>query len=160
MSQSFHFGQLQHFTTGTVGPSGQRVFFLQFGNPGDLATLQLEKMQVRALADFLDQLIGDVEPISPEDIPLALDLVEPIIPDWVVSSIGVAFEKDKSEFVVVAEELNEENEEAAMAQIHLTPGQVKAFIVKATEVVSAGRPPCNYCGEPLNYADGWCPCSN
>ena len=69
MSQSFHFGQLQHFTTGTVGPSGKRVFFLQFGNPGDLATLQLEKMQVRALADFLDQLIGDVEPISPEDIP-------------------------------------------------------------------------------------------
>ena len=45
-----------------------------------------------------------------------------------VSSIGVAFEKDKSEFVVVAEELNEESEEAAMAQIHLTPGQVKAFI--------------------------------
>ena len=111
MSQSFRFGQLQHFTTGTVGPSGQRVFFLQFGNPGDLATLQLEKMQVRALADFLDQLIGDVEPISPEDIPLSLDLVEPITPDLVVSSIGVAFEKDKSEFVVVAEELKEENEE-------------------------------------------------
>ena len=160
MSQSFHFGQLQHFTTGTVGPSGQRVFFLQFGNPGDLATLQLEKMQVRALADFLDQLIGDVEPISPEDIPLALDLVEPITPDWVVSSIGVAFEKDKSEFVVVAEELNEENEEAAMAQIHLTHDQVKAFIVQATEVVRAGRTPGNSCGEPLNYADGWCPCSN
>ena len=132
MSRSFHFGQLQHFTTGTVGPSGQRVFFLQFGNPGDLATLQLEKMQVRALADFLDQLIGDVEPINPEDIPLALDLVEPVTPDWVVSSIGVAFEKDKSEFVVVAEELNEESEEAAMAQIHLTPGQVKAFILKWT----------------------------
>lgn len=160
MSQSFHFGDLQHFTTGTVGPSGQRVFYLQFGNPGDLATLQLEKMQVRALADFLDQLIVDVEPISLDEIPLVLDLVEPISPDWIVSSIGVAFEKEKSEFVVVAEELIDEDTEAAMAQIHLTPGQVKAFISKATEVVSAGRPPCNYCGEPLNYADAWCPCFN
>jgi uncharacterized repeat protein (TIGR03847 family) len=105
MSQSFHFGDLQHFTTGTVGPSGQRIFYLQFGNPGDLATLQLEKMQVRALADFLHQLIEDVEPISPDEIPLVLDLVEPVSPDWIVSSIGVAFEKEKSEFVVVAEEL-------------------------------------------------------
>jgi uncharacterized repeat protein (TIGR03847 family) len=101
-----------------------------------------------------------VEPISPDEIPLVLDLVEPIAPDWIVSSIGVAFEKDKSEFVVVAEELIDEDTEAAMAQIHLTPGQVKAFISKATEVVSAGRPPCNYCGEPLNYADAWCPCFN
>ena len=65
MSRSFHFGQLQHFTTGTVGPSGQRVFSFNLVT-GDLATLQLEKMQVRALADFLDQLIGDVEPISPK----------------------------------------------------------------------------------------------
>ena len=159
MSRSFHFGTSQHFTTGTVGPSGKRVFFLQFGNPGDLATLQLEKMQVRALAEFLDQLIGDVEPISPEEVPLALELVEPVAPDWIVSSIGVAFEKDKSEFVVVAEELSDDSE-AAMAQIHLTPGQVKAFIARANNVIRAGRPPCEFCGEPLNYADGWCPCSN
>ncbi len=159
MSRSFHFGTSQHFTTGTVGPSGKRVFFLQFGNPGDLATLQLEKMQVRALAEFLDQLIGDVEPINPEEVPLALELVEPIAPDWIVSSIGVAFEKDKSEFVVVAEELSDDSE-AAMAQIHLTPGQVKAFIARANDVIRAGRPPCGFCGEPLNYADGWCPCSN
>ena len=160
MSQSFHFGKLQHFTTGTVGPSGQRVFYLQFGNPGELATLQLEKIQVSALAEFLDQLIGDVEPINPDDIPLALDLVEPVNVDWTVSSIGVAFEKDKSEFVVVAEELNDGDNDAAMAQIHLSPGQVKAFILKANEVVSAGRPPCIFCGEPLNHADGWCPCFN
>ena len=159
MSRSFHFGTSQHFTTGTVGPSGKRIFFLQFGNPGDLATLQLEKMQVRALAEFLDQLIGDVEPISPEEVPLALELVEPVAPDWIVSSIGVAFEKDKSEFVVVAEELSDDSE-AAMAQIHLTPGQVKAFIARANNVIRAGRPPCEFCGEPLNYADGWCPCSN
>ena len=159
MSRSFHFGSLQHFTTGTIGPSGERVFYLQFGNPDDLATLQLEKMQVRALAEFLDQLIDDVGPIYQEEIPLALELIEPIDPDWVVSSIGVAFEKEKSEFVVVAEELSEDSE-TAMAQIHLTPGQVKAFINRANDIVQAGRPPCEFCGDPINYADGWCPCSN
>jgi uncharacterized repeat protein (TIGR03847 family) len=159
MGRSFHFGQLQHFTAGTVGPSGQRVFYLQFGNPDDLATLQLEKMQVRALAEFLDQLLDEAEPISHDEIPLALELIEPISPDWIVSSLGVAFEKDKSEFVVVAEELSEDSD-AAMAQIHLTPGQVKAFIAKANDLIRAGRPPCEICGDPINYADGWCPCSN
>jgi len=159
MGRSFHFGQLQHFTAGTVGPSGQRVFYLQFGNPDDLATLQLEKMQVRALAEFLDQLLDEAEPISHDEIPLALELIEPISPDWIVSSLGVAFEKDKSEFVVVAEELSEDSD-AGMAQIHLTPGQVKAFIAKANDLIRAGRPPCEICGDPINYADGWCPCSN
>ena len=72
MSRSFHFGELQHFTAGTVGPSGQRVFYLQFGNPDDLAPLQLEKIQVRALAEFLDQLLDEAEPILQDEIPLAL----------------------------------------------------------------------------------------
>ena len=170
MGRSFYFKQLQHFTAGTVGPSGQRVFYLQFGNPNDLATLQLEKMQVHALAELLDQLLDEAEPISHDEIPLALELIEPISPDWIVSSLGVAFEKDKSEFVVVAEERSEDNDavakelsedsDAAMAQIHLTPGQVKAFIAKANDLIRAGRPPCEICGDPINYADGWCPCSN
>ena len=136
MSRSFHFGELQHFTAGTVGPSGQRVFYLQFGNPDDLATLQLEKIQVRALAEFLDQLLDEAEPILQDEIPLALELIEPISPDWIVSSLGVAFEKDKAEFVVVA------------------------FIARANDLIRAGRPPCEICGDPIIYADGWCPCSN
>ena len=64
MKRNLHFREVQHFTTGTQGPKGQRVFFLQFGSSGDLMTLKLEKMQVQALADFLDQLLEDVEPIK------------------------------------------------------------------------------------------------
>jgi uncharacterized repeat protein (TIGR03847 family) len=159
MSRNLHFREVQHFTTGTIGPKGQRIFFLQFGNSGELMTLQLEKMQIRALAEFLDQLIGDVEPIHPDDVPIALELIEPVQPEWAVSSIGVAFEEDNSEFVIVAEEQSDESD-PSVVQIHLSPGQVKAFIIRATDVVRAGRPPCTYCGEPLNHSDGWCPCSN
>ena len=159
MSRNLHFREVQHFTTGTIGPKGQRVFYLQFGNPGELITLQLEKMQVQALAEFLDQLLEDAEPIEPNEIPLALDLIEPIQAEWAVSSIGVAFEERNSEFVIVAEEQSEDDD-PGVAQVHLSPGQVKAFIIRAVDVVKAGRPPCIYCGEPLNHSDGWCPCSN
>ena len=159
MSSNLHFREVQHFTTGTQGPKGQRIFYLQFGNPGDLVTLKLEKMQVQALAEFLGQLLEEVEPINSSDVPIALDLIEPIHPEWNVSSIGVAFEERNSEFVIVAEEQSDESD-PDVVQIHLTPGQVKAFVTRASDVVKAGRPPCIYCGEPLNHSDGWCPCSN
>ena len=73
MSSSFHFEELEHFTAGTVGPKGQRTFFLQFGTRGNLVSLKLEKGQVHALAEFLDQLLEDVPAFGDEEVPLALE---------------------------------------------------------------------------------------
>ena len=78
MSQSFHFERLQHFTAGTIGPKGQRTFFLQFGNAGELVSLKLEKTQVQALGEFFDGLLEDLDPVAPADVPLALDLIDPV----------------------------------------------------------------------------------
>lgn len=165
MNPSFHFEELEHFTAGTVGPKGQRTFFLQFGTRGNLVSLKLEKGQVHALAEFLDQLLDDVEPFGDEEVPLALDLIDPVESAWTVASIGVAFQEDEQRFVLVAEELlveddEDDDEEPANAQLHLTRGQVKAFVERARELVSSGRPPCDFCGRPLDHDDGWCPCHN
>lgn len=158
MSNSYHFSELEHFTAGTVGPRGQRVFFLQFGNAGDLVSLKLEKAQVHALADFLEQLLEDVEF---SDDALALELIEPIEAEWSVSTIGVAYQEAENEFVLVVEELTENDDsESATAQIHLSPGQVQAFVRRSRSLVAAGRPPCPYCGRPLDHDDGWCACHN
>lgn len=163
MSESFHFEELQHFTAGTVGPQGQRTFFLQFGNAGELVSLKLEKGQVHALSEFLDRLLEDLDPIPDEDVPLALDLIDPVEAAWVVASIGVAFQEDSSTFILVAEELVEEEDEEdepATAQLRLSLGQVRAFVERGRDLVASGRPPCDYCGRPLDHADGWCPCHN
>ena len=62
MSASFDFEAPDHFTTGTVGPSGQRVFYLQ-ARDGDLVvTVRCEKQQVAALADYFAGLLDDLEP--------------------------------------------------------------------------------------------------
>lgn len=162
MSPSFHFPSLQHFTAGTVGPKGERTFFMQFGNPGELIALKVEKGQVHALAEFLDQLLEEVE-VNNDDVPLALELIEPIEPAWAVSSIGVAYQEDENTFVVVAEELldeEDEDREPGTAQLHLSPGQVQAFINRSRDLVAAGRPPCAFCGRPIDHADNWCPCHN
>ena len=49
MSPPFDF-VCEHFTAGTVGPPGQRVFYLQAGAAAQLVTLRCEKQQVGASA--------------------------------------------------------------------------------------------------------------
>ncbi len=160
MSPSYHFRQLEHFTSGTVGPKGARTFFLQFGNSGDLVSLKLEKGQVHALAEYFNQLLDEIE-VPAADVPLALELIEPVEAPWAIANIGVAFQEDEEEFVLVVEELNEEeSDDLATAQLHVSPGQAQAFVDRSRDLVASGRPPCNFCGQPLNHDDGWCACHN
>jgi len=174
MSDSFRFEVPEHFTAGTVGPRGQRTFFIQFGNVGEIVSLRLEKQQVYALAEFLEQLLDDAGPVAPDDVPLALDLIDPVQSAWTVSSIGVAYREEDHRFLLVVEELLDDDDdddeqdddddfdddEPASAQLSVSAGQVKAFIERARDLVSAGRPPCNFCGRPLDGDGLWCPCHN
>lgn len=164
MNASFRFEVPEHFTAGTVGPRGQRTFYLQFGNVGEIVSLKCEKQQIQALAEFLDQLLDDAGPVTPDDVPLALDLIDPVQPAWTVSSIGVAYREEDGHFLLVVEELldddADEDVEPAAAQLSISPGQVRAFIDRARDLVTAGRPPCNFCGRPLDGDGTWCACHN
>ena len=50
----------ERFVTGTVGPPGQRTFFLQARSGARLTSVSLEKQQVAALAERIDQLLDEV----------------------------------------------------------------------------------------------------
>ncbi len=45
-------------------------------------------------------------------------------------------------------------------RVRLTPEETRAFIERAKRVVSAGRPPCPLCGQPLDPAGHRCPRHN
>lgn len=162
MSDSYQFPTVEHFTAGTIGPKGQRTFYVQFGNHGQLVSLKLEKGQVAALAEYLDSLLDDVDPIGVDDTALALELIEPVEAAWAVSTLGVALTDDGGRLILVAEELvpDDVDDEPATAEVHVSPAQVKAFIERARDLVAAGRPPCQFCGRPLDGDDMWCPCHN
>ncbi len=163
MSNSFEFDTPEVFTAGTVGPPGQRTFFLQVRDEGAIASLKLEKEQVRALAQVLEGMLEDLpapDPTAPADLALA----EPVAPEWVVSSIGVGYDRVHDRVLVVAEEAVPDEDDlhgddAASVRVLLTRGQVRAFIDHADELVSGGRPPCQWCGQPVN-AGRPCPCQN
>src|SRR4051812_14094443 len=105
MSSSFDFDAPDRFTAGTVGPAGQRIFYLQVAGDGLVVSLRLEKQQGAALADYLAGILEDLPAVAPTEVPTDLDLVEPVVAEWVVGSLGVAWEETTDRVMLVAEEL-------------------------------------------------------
>lgn len=174
MSQSFELEAPDHFTAGSVGPAGQRVFYLQAREARTLVTLKVEKEQVNALGDYLARLLAKLtEPLEPA--PVDLDLLEPVDPAWAVGSIGIGYEPDRGSIVIVANERVEDDEdedeggtarateraeEPATARFHLTRAQAAGFVKRAGELMKAGRPICPMCSQPKDPAGHVCPRSN
>ena len=163
MGTSFDLPEPDRFTAGTVGPPGQRVFYLQASAEGHVVTLRLEKAQVAALAEYLASVLADLPTPEDESLPDDLELAEPVVAEWVVGQIGVVFDEERDRMVVQAEELlDEEGGEAGaepdpgVARFALTRAQVAAFVGRAAELVAAGRPPCPLCGRPLDPAGHAC----
>ncbi len=156
MSSSFEIPEVDHLTAGAIGPPGKRVFYLQAGQGAQVVSLRLEKSQVAALVAHLSGMLADMPP--PGDIPsTGMNLVEPVVAEWVVGSLGVTYDEEADRVVILAEELVEEGEEAARARITATREQVAALSVQGAEAVAAGRPPCPLCGLPLDPEGHTCP---
>jgi uncharacterized repeat protein (TIGR03847 family) len=154
VSSSFEMPELDVLTTGTEGPPGQRIFYLQARRGEQVVTLRLEKTQVAALVTYLSALLADLPP--PGDLPTDLELIEPLVSEWVVGSLGVSYDEEGDRVVLVAEELVEEGEEAAHARFTATREQIAALSRHGAAVVEAGRPPCPLCGQPLDPEGHMC----
>jgi uncharacterized repeat protein (TIGR03847 family) len=180
VSTSFEFDEPEHFTTGTIGEPGHRVFFLQAAQQGSVATLRLEKQQVAALAEYLAGILADLPDAVSE--PSGLDLIEPAVEEWVVGALAVAYEEATDRILLVAEELvvtpdedtdggdddddsdfvamvlaDDDDVDTATARFRLSRDQVSAFIRRAAELVVSGRPICPLCGRPIDPEGHACP---
>lgn len=156
MSQGFDLPSPDRFVPGVVGTPGERTFFVQAIERDVTVTLKLEKTQVAALAQYMAELLADLQPVTDDVHPDALELVEPAIAEWVVGTIGVAFDENRDRMVVTFQELvdvDEEGEpvdEPALTTVAITREQSMAFVRRSAELVAAGRPPCTLCGRPLD----------
>ena len=161
MSASFDFEAPDHFTTGTVGPSGQRIFDLQAREARRIVTLKVEKEQIRALAEYLPgfgaRLQGKAE-AAPDD----LALLEPVEAAWDVGSIGVGYDEGRDRILVEPGEAVEEEggEEPAAARFRITRAQAAGFVERAQELMRGSRPACPLCTQPMDPAGHMCPRKN
>jgi uncharacterized repeat protein (TIGR03847 family) len=161
-SASFEMDSPVVFTAGAIGEPGHRVFYVQAQGDGLVVSLKLEKQQVGALAEYLSGLLADLPTVDEAEVPTLLDLIGPIVPEWTVGTLAVAWDEVNDRMVLVAEELLSETEvEAAAtpatARFRVTREQVAGFVERARELVAGGRPPCPLCGGPLDPEGHACP---
>ena len=138
------------------------MFFLQARDGELVVTVRCEKQQVAALADYFAGLLDDLEPAPYGVASSDLSLVEPVQEIWTVGPIGVAYDEPGDRIVVVLEELVDEegSETATSVKVRLNRAQVSAFVRHAEVLVASGRPPCRFCGLPLDADGHACPRMN
>lgn len=182
MSRVIHvFRQPDRFVAGTVGEPGDRAFYLQAVEEARTVSVLLEKQQVTVLAERISALLVEItrrfgsEVIEPDEAgesdvdnePLAV----PVEEEFRVGTMGLGWDADTSSIVVellafTEEEIDEsvvldDTEEGPDAvRVFLSPEKAKAFAVRAELVISAGRPPCPLCAEPLSPGGHICPRQN
>jgi uncharacterized repeat protein (TIGR03847 family) len=164
----------ERFVTGTVGPPGQRTFFLQARSGSRIVSVSLEKQQVEALAERVDQLLDEVmssrstEGIVPALAPLDLEdsdpLEQPIEEEFRAGTMTLSWDPEDERVVIevfpfteaavvspdqVDDDL-EEPEPDEIFLVRLDAATARAFVKRAERVIEAGRPTCPFCGGPID----------
>jgi hypothetical protein len=130
--------QVDFITIDTIGPPGQRTFYLQKAHAAAISV---------AINGVLEQLGGGVD--EPELV--SPGLVHPVEPLFRVGRLGLGYDHKRDMLVVTAEELAEE-EKPHRAQVHIWAdrAQMAALARRAAIAVASGRPICPLCGETIS----------
>ncbi|TXK40575.1 DUF3090 domain-containing protein [Nonomuraea sp. C10] len=160
----FDYDPPERFVAGALGQPGARAFFLQARAEGRLTTVALEKLQVAALAGRLEELLDEVlrrsggaaqvPAIAPAELADEGPLDVPVAEDFRVGTMALAWDPERSQVVIEAQEMVDEEDlgapEPAVLRVRISAGAARAFTRRALDIVAAGRPPCPLCGQPLD----------
>ena len=169
------------FVAGTVGPPGQRTFFLQASAGPRLASVSLDKQQVVTLADRVNDLLDDfaggeaAEAIA-EDLEDLGPLATPIEDEFRVGTMSLGWDAERRVVIVECHDgleelgLDEQGEPIlepeqpgdleTVLRVVIEPAHARAFARRCIKLVAAGRPPCPFCGGPLDPTGHICPRAN
>ncbi|MBO8190379.1 DUF3090 domain-containing protein [Streptomyces oryzae] len=187
--QVFLYDPPDRFVAGTVGLPGRRTFFLQASAGGRTTSVALEKAQVEALAERIDELLDEVvrrsggsapvPAVAPSEVDDKAPLETPVEEEFRVGTMALAWDGEGERMVVEAQAIVElepgEDEDLAdaeerllqddengppMLRVRISGSMARAFAKRAMEVVNAGRPPCPLCSLPLDPEGHVCPRQN
>ncbi len=168
MTVFFEFDEVDAFTVGTVGRPGERTFYLQVRADGQRVTVKCEKQQAAAIVQYVRRVLNDLPPAEDRPMPGALELAEPVDPAFVLGPIGLGFDRSTDRLLVQLEEVGEvdeagdpvEDDSRGHVRLYVSRGQAVAFCDHAQRVIDAGRPDCQWCGNPIDPDGHACPRMN
>ncbi|MFF1871037.1 DUF3090 domain-containing protein [Streptomyces sp. CB03911] len=186
--QVFFYDQPERFVAGTVGQPGARAFYLQASARGRITSVLLEKTQVAALAERIEEVLDEALRRSGGDAAIParapVDLIDtapldlPLEQEFRVGTMALAWDSVDSclvveaQAVVEAEGEGEGEEDGAeqvfeddengpdMLRVRLSGAMARVFAKRALDLVAAGRKPCPFCNLPLDPEGHLCPRAN
>ena len=174
MARSIHiFRTPDRFVAGTVGEPGNRTFYLQAVHDSRVISVLLEKQQVAVLADRIGTLLAEVQrrfgtPVPPEaDVTDLGPLITPLDAEFRVGTMGLGWDAEAESVVVELLAVSDTEFDASVilddaeegpdaVRVFLSPQSAREFAARSQRVISAGRPPCPLCDEPLDPAGHLC----
>ncbi|NBO08280.1 MAG: DUF3090 family protein [Actinobacteria bacterium] len=161
------FDKPESFMAGAIGLPGERTFYLQVKDGRRSFSVSLEKEQVSLLAArILEMIAGRTSPQARAGSS-ALDL--PLVEEFRVGVLGLAFNNEEQLVIVEAQAITESSETLIeeddedgpdLLRVQLTIDAAFEFATGSQAVVSAGRPPCPFCGIVLDPSGHVCPRAN
>ena len=171
------------FVAGTVGQPGERTFFLQAREGNRITSVACEKQQVSVLAEHLDRVLDEVlKRSSGVDVPPSTTRAQdtqpldaPITEEFRVGTMTIAWDPGIQRIVIeLFSNVDADDEPAAEPEpedsddieadevfvVKITAAGARQFVARAQAIISAGRPPCPFCLQPLDPEGHICPRAN
>ena len=178
--QVFDYRAPDRFVVGTVGLPGERTFYLQAREGSAVTSVALEKAQASVLAERVDELLNEAAERGgaieiPSEAPEALvdndPLDVPLVEEFRVGAMALGWDEANGRVVLEAHAIAEDGDDVPdlgddeadgpdTLRVWLTAPYARAFAVRTRAVVSAGRPPCPFCNQPLDASGHICPRAN
>lgn len=152
-------------TASSIGPPGDRTFYVQSRHRGVYVALVVEKAQVRQLAEYGQELLARFDVVvTPDDVSSDMELHGPVQPLWRAGRMSLGSDEDGGVFVLEALELvTEEGQRPATARFVMDRDQMVDLVAFAAFAVEhGGRERCQVCDglrDPLAGCMG-CPLTN
>ena len=160
----YAFGPATRLQAQAIGEPGHRTFrLLVESDDGRAAALWVEKEQLQALGLAIEQLMAEFQGVAaaraPRQPPIETFPPNPTV-DFKVGRLALGQDEAELEtgprYVLLVYDLEGSGEEEETATspatfaTRATREQLRALSRNITEVVSAGRPRCPLCGEPMD----------
>ncbi len=170
MSSSYDLDPVDWVTASSIGPPGNRTFYIQARRNSRYVAFVVEKAQVRSLAELAQELLARVDiTVTPDDVSSEQELHGPVQPVWRAGGMALGSDEEGEVFVlemvelVRAEEPDDAEDEPATARLVMDREQlIRLAAFAAFAVENGGRERCQVCEglrDPLSGCMG-CPLTN
>jgi uncharacterized repeat protein (TIGR03847 family) len=150
LPEMIELSRVDFVTIDTIGPPGERTFYLQAAQDDMLITVIIEKEHAAALSIAIRGMLEQLGETEDEGVSVSRDLVHPVKPLFRVGHVGLGYDQELDMLVIMVEELVGEGEQGTKVHIWASRVQTAQLARKAAVAVASGRPICPLCGEVMD----------